>query len=271
VSATRPVLWGVLNVTPDSFSDGGLFVQHETALAHARELTQHGALIIDVGGESTRPGATRVDPDEEMERVIPVITGLSSSGITVSVDTMNASTAQAALDAGARYVNDVSGGLADPRMLSVVAASTADYVITHWRGHSTHMDALAHYDDVVADVCAELGSRIDAATKAGIAPERIIIDPGLGFAKNPEHNWALIHRIDALQELGARALVGASRKRFLGELLEPGHDVSTRDGVSAVLGVLLAQRGVWGLRVHNPGIHTQALDVWQAVNNGRPV
>jgi dihydropteroate synthase len=265
----RPILWGVLNVTPDSFSDGGLFASTDAALAHASDMVAGGASVIDVGGESTRPGALRVDSAQEMARVLPVISELADRGYTVSVDTMNAQTAERALEAGAQIVNDVSGGLADSRMLSVVAHSDAQYVIMHWRGHSDQMDTQAVYTDVVGEVRDELAERVASAVSAGIAQERIILDPGLGFAKNSDHNWAVLEGLAHLTTLGCRLLVGASRKRFLGEVLPEGHHVTERDAVSASVGVSLADRGVWGLRVHNPLIHTQALDVWQAVREGR--
>ena len=268
MSLQRPILWGVLNVTPDSFSDGGSFTQVDVALRHAMTMISDGAAVIDVGGESTRPGAARVDPQEEIARVIPVVESLVERGHTVSVDTMNAPTAQRALEAGAQIINDVSGGLADARMHEVVAGSSAEYVIMHWRGHSDQMDARATYTNVVAEVLEELASRVEAAVAAGIALHRIILDPGLGFAKNADHNWAVLAGLGQLGALGCRLVVGASRKRFLGELLPPGHEPKDRDGVSAALGVLLAERGVWALRVHNPRVHTEALDVWQAVGEG---
>ena len=265
---TTPELWGIVNVTPDSFSDGGLFVAPEVAVAHARELLADGASVIDVGGESTRPGAPRVSVEEEQARVLPVISALVAEGITVSIDTMNASTAVAAIDAGVRYVNDVSGGLADPDMVGVIAHSSVDYVVMHWRGHSEHMDALATYDDVVLEVSRELQERLETLQQAGVTAKRIVIDPGLGFAKTPQHNWAVVAGMETLVALGHRVLVGASRKRFLGEIVEGEHSPTERDGVSAVVGVFLAERGVWGLRVHNPKVHRQALDVWHAVSRG---
>ena len=265
MNPARPVLWGVLNVTPDSFSDGGEFFSHDRAIAQATLLVEHGAGVIDVGGESTRPGAQRVAVEVEQERVIPVIAALTKRGYVTSIDTMNASTARAAIEAGATIVNDVSGGLADPDMFSVVAESEVDYVIMHWRGHSDVMDELARYDNVARDVRSELQERVALAVGAGISADRIILDPGVGFAKTPAHNWALLSGIDDVTSLGHRVLLGASRKRFLGELLPEGHEIAQRDEPSAVLGALLAQRGVWGLRVHNPLIHTQALDVWQAL------
>lgn len=263
-----PVLWGILNVTPDSFSDGGLFLSPESAVSHARRLLAEGASVIDVGGESTRPGASRVPVEEEQSRVMPVIRALVAEGITVSIDTMNASTAAAAIKAGVGYVNDVSGGLADPDMMNVVAQSPVDYVLMHWRGHSDQMDTLASYQDVLREVMEELRSRLDAAEEAGISADRVVIDPGLGFAKTPQHNWAVIAGMNELVALGHRVLVGASRKRFLGEIVGGDHAPADRDGVSAVLGALLAEKGVWGLRVHDPLVHRQALDVWHAVSRG---
>jgi len=268
VTRVPPVLWGVLNVTPDSFSDGGRFVDPELALSHAHEMLEQGAVVVDVGGESTRPGAHRITPEDEQRRVVPVISALAAAGVRVSVDTMNASTARAALDAGAAIVNDVSGGLGDPDMFAAIASSGADYVLMHWRAHSDVMDAHARYDDVVGEVVRELHGRLDAAIAAGIDPERIIIDPGLGFAKTAGHNWAILRHIEQVTALGHRVLVGASRKRFLGELVGRRNEPAERDGVSAALGVVLAERGIWGLRVHNPLVHAQALDVWQAVERG---
>jgi dihydropteroate synthase len=263
----RPVIWGVLNVTPDSFSDGGDFVALGSAIERAHQMVEQGADVIDVGGESTRPGATRVDQTTELTRVMPVIEALVGHGLVVSVDTMNATTAKAAISAGVRYVNDVSGGLADSTMFSVVASSDVDYVLMHWRGHSDTMDDLAHYDDVAHDVAAELANRVSLATEAGIDPRRIILDPGIGFSKTPAQNWELLAGLDTLLR-GHRVVVGASRKRFLGELLDEGEPPSARDSVGATLGALLAERGVWGLRVHNPQAQREALDVWQALSRG---
>lgn len=263
-SPHRPELWGVVNVTPDSFSDGGLFVSPDTATAHALQMVEQGASVIDVGGESTRPGASRVSPEEEIARVIPVVTALASAGVVVSIDTMRASTAAAAVDAGARIINDVSGGLADPGMFAVVAAWDAGYVLMHWRGHSDQMDSLAQYDNVVAEVSAELHARVRAATEAGIDASRIMVDPGLGFAKTQAHNWSLLSHLSELAPEGMRMIMGASRKRFLGELVMGNHEPAERDGASAALGVLLAEAGVFALRVHNVRAHREALDVWQA-------
>ena len=264
----RPQLWGVVNTTPDSFSDGGLFEDVEKALEHARSLVADGADVIDVGGESTRPGAGRVSADAEAARVIPVVEALASEGIVVSIDTMRASTARAALEAGAQIVNDVSGGLADEEMFAVVASARVDYVMMHWRGHSDTMDSLAKYDDVVAEVSREIRQRLEAATAAGIDSSRILVDPGLGFAKTPDHNWAILAHLEVVVPEGMRSVIGASRKRFLGELLPDAHEPAQRDGVSAALGVLLAERGVFALRVHNVRAHREALDVWQAFHEG---
>lgn len=267
-SPHRPELWGVLNVTPDSFSDGGLFHNPDTALEHALAMVEQGASVIDVGGESTRPGAGRVSPEEEIVRVLPIVTALASAGVSVSVDTMRASTASAAVHAGATIINDVSGGLADPEMFALVAEVDAEYVLMHWRGHSDEMDSRAHYDSVISEVSGELQARIDAATQAGIELSRIIVDPGLGFAKKAEHNWALLSHLDELAPSGMRMVVGASRKRFLGELVSGDHQPAERDAVSATLGVLLAEAGVFALRVHNVRAHHEALDVWQALHEG---
>jgi dihydropteroate synthase len=249
---------GVVNVTPDSFSDGGRWATAEAAIAHGRDLLADGADVLDIGGESTRPGATRPLVEEELERVIPVIRELSSAGATVSVDTMRSEVAEQAVASGAQIVNDVSGGLADPAILGVVAGGGVTYVCMHWRGHSDRMQDLAAYDGpggVVGAVRAELSLRVEAARAAGIADERIVLDPGLGFAKKAEHNWALLGGLSALQSLGFPLLVGASRKAFLGSLLAEGDGspraVDARDAATTALTVLLAQQGVWGLRVHD--------------------
>ncbi len=266
----RPELWGVVNTTPDSFSDGGLFHQADAAISQGLALVEQGASVIDVGGESTRPGANRVTPEEEEQRVLPVVKALAEAGVVVSVDTMRASTARKALEAGARIINDVSGGLADPDMFFVAAESGVDYVLMHWRGHSNTMDSLAHYDDVVHDVAHEIRLRMEEALGAGIDPSHLLVDPGLGFAKTPEHNWSLLSHLDELVPGGTRLVVGASRKRFLGELLPGDHEPAQRDGVSAALGVLLAEAQVFALRVHNVRAHREALDVWQAFHEGGP-
>ncbi len=253
-----PRLMGIVNVTPDSFSDGGRWADPEAAIDHGRRLLSDGADILDIGGESTRPGATRPLVEEELERVVPVISGLAATGAAVSVDTMRSEVARAALDAGASIVNDVSGGLADPEMLEVVAASQATYVAMHWRAHSDHMQDFAAYDGpggVVGAVREELSARVRVMLAAGIERERIVLDPGLGFAKRGEHNWELLRGLDALQELGFPLLVGASRKQFLGALLATADGspraVDEREFAGTALTLLLAQRGVWGLRVHD--------------------
>ncbi|MGH3487704.1 MAG: dihydropteroate synthase, partial [Actinopolymorphaceae bacterium] len=210
---------GVLNVTPDSFSDGGRWLEPDRAIAHGHELLTEGADVVDVGGESTRPGAPRPPVEEELRRVLPVVRALASDGALVSIDTMRAGVARAAVEAGAVVVNDVSGGLADPAMLPYVATSGASYICMHWRGHSDQMQARATYGDVVADVVAELRGRRDEALAAGIPAERIAIDPGIGYAKTADHNWAVLAALDEVVRLGHPVLVGGSRKRFLGALL----------------------------------------------------
>ncbi|MBZ5734849.1 dihydropteroate synthase [Nocardioides sp. TRM66260-LWL] len=249
---------GVVNVTPDSFSDGGRFLEPERAVAHGRALLADGADVLDIGGESTRPGATRPLVAEELARVVPVIAELARHGATVSVDTMRAEVAEAALAAGARYVNDVSGGLADPRILEVVAAHDAGYVAMHWRAHARHMQDLAVYDGpggVVGAVRDELAQRLEAIAAAGVDLARVVLDPGLGFAKTGDHNWALLRGLDAVAALGRPLLVGASRKSFLGALLADadGRPRPAHEREAAHLGVLahLARRGVWGVRVHD--------------------
>jgi dihydropteroate synthase len=269
----RPIVMGVLNVTPDSFSDGGAYLAAEAAVQHGVRLRDEGADIIDVGGESTRPGAARVEPDEELRRVLPVVRALAAEGLVVSVDTMRASVAAAALEAGAAIVNDVSGGLADAEMARVLAASTVPYVVMHWRGHSVDMASRAVYGDVVADVTRELGRRVDELAAAGVDPHRLVLDPGLGFAKDAEHNWSLLAHLDALAVLGRPLLVGASRKGFLGRLLagptgQP-RPVEERDVATAALSALLGEEGVWGLRVHAVRPTVDALRVAAAIRSAR--
>lgn len=257
-SVAPMLVMGVVNVTPDSFSDGGRYADTASAIAHGRRLLADGADILDIGGESTRPGATRPLISEESDRVVPVIAALAEQGATVSVDTMRAEVAHAAIRAGARMVNDVSGGLADPAILEVVADSEATYVAMHWRGHSDRMADLATYDEpggVVAAVRTELAERVAAIRAAGIPDERIVLDPGLGFAKRGEHNWELLRGLDAIADLGFPLLVGASRKSFLGALLADDdgtvRPVDEREVAGHALTLLLAQRGVWGIRVHD--------------------
>ena len=248
---------GVLNVTPDSFSDGGDHDTVDTAVLYGGQLASQGADLVDVGGESTRPGAERVPEDVELTRVVPVIRALAAVGIACSVDTTRATVAAAAVDVGAVLVNDVSGGLADPRMLPTVADLGVPFVAMHWRGHSAGMQANAVYDDVVQEVCDELGQRLDECEKAGI--NQVLVDPGLGFAKKAEHNWALLQHLPRLQALGP-VLLGASRKRFLGELLDE-REPKGRDSATTVLTVLAAQAGVWGVRVHDAQGSADALRV----------
>jgi dihydropteroate synthase len=267
---------GVVNVTPDSFSDGGLYADTPRAVAHARQLLADGADILDVGGESTRPGATRPLVEEELDRVVPVITALARDGATVSVDTMRHQVAAAAVGAGARIVNDVSGGLADPDILRVVADTGVTYVAMHWRAHADHMRDFATYDNpggVVRAVCDELAARADAALAAGVRPERLVLDPGLGFAKRGEHNWQLLADLGPIKELGFPLLVGASRKSFLGTLLA-GPDgtprpVDAREAATTALSVVLAGEGVWGLRVHDVRSTRDALRVLDALEAAR--
>jgi dihydropteroate synthase len=264
----RPRLMGVVNVTPDSFSDGGRWAEPDTAMAHARDLLAAGADILDIGGESTRPGATRPLVEEELARVVPVISALAAEGAVVSVDTMRAEVAGAALAAGATLVNDVSGGLADPAILAVVADAGAPYVAMHWRAHSDHMRDFAVYDGpggVVEAVRAELAARVDAMLAAGIAADRIVLDPGLGFAKRAPHNWELLAGLDRIADLGHPVLVGASRKSFLGTLLA-GPDgaprpVDQREAANTAVTVHLARAGVWGIRVHDVRASHDALRV----------
>ncbi|MFC7362774.1 dihydropteroate synthase [Nocardioides astragali] len=261
---------GIVNVTPDSFSDGGRHDTTEAAVAHGRALLRQGADILDIGGESTRPGATRPLVAEELERVVPVIRELAAAGALVSVDTMRAEVAEAALEAGARIVNDVSGGLADPRILDVVAGSEASYVAMHWRAHADRMRDFTDYgpDGVVESVRRELGDRLTAIEAAGIPRERIMLDPGLGFAKQPHHNWELLRALDVLAGLGCPLLVGASRKSFLGTLLVPGgppRPIEEREHAHAALVALLAARGVDCLRVHDVRATRDALAVAAAL------
>jgi dihydropteroate synthase len=265
----RPVLMGVVNVTPDSFSDGGYWFEPAAAIAHGRALVGDGADLVDVGGESTRPGAQRPSEREELRRVLPVVEALADEGVVVSVDTMRAEVAAQALDAGAAVVNDVSGGLADPDMVLLVAERGCPYVAMHWRGHSTQMQSRAVYADVVGEVCDELTARRDAILAAGVARERLVLDPGLGFAKHASHNWALLAHLDALVALGQPVLVGASRKTFLGRIGVPeGADPRPpvdRDVATAVTSVVCADAGIWGVRVHDVAATRDAFAVRREV------
>jgi len=264
---------GVLNVTPDSFSDGGRYTDLDAAVAHGIELCHDGADLVDVGGESTRPGAERVDAATETARVVPVIRALAGAGVPLSVDTTRAEVADAALDAGAVIVNDVSGGLADPGMGAVVAAARCPWILMHWRGHSRDMIELARYRDVVAEVRAELIERVAAAVAAGVAPERLILDPGLGFAKTAEHNWALSAHLDELVALGHPVLFAGSRKSYLGRLLagpdgEP-RPVAGREAATIATSLLAVAAGAWGVRVHDVRATADALAVWRATGSPR--
>lgn len=266
---------GVINITPDSFSDGGQFIDSGDAIKHALELTREGANIIDLGGESTRPGALRVKLEEEQARVLPVIDALmqnaefKASGAIISIDTMNAQTAALAVAAGAAIVNDVSGGLADEQMFAELKDLKCKYIVSHWRGFSETMDSMNNYTSVAKDVAEELIQRVAKAEAAGISRDRLIIDPGLGFAKDIAQNWHLVARLDELEKLELPILVGASRKRFLAGALEPqdaaGVSNQRRDLATAVLTALLLQRKLWGVRVHNVATTLDAIKVVEAL------
>lgn len=267
---------GILNVTPDSFSDGGKWHGADAAVAQGMRLAFAGANIVDVGGESTRPGAQRVAPEVELDRVLPVIAGLVAEGVTVSIDTMRSSTAHAAVQAGATIVNDVSGGLADPNMARVVAQSDCDFVAMHWRAHSPEMDALDSYDDVVKDVHDELHQRVDALEAAGVVRERIIVDPGLGFSKVGTNNWRLLANLEVLADMGQRVLIGASRKRFVGATIArdtapdtPEKDLRERDFATTAITALCAERNIWGVRVHHARAAHDAIQVVSAWQNAQ--
>ncbi|PSR66073.1 MULTISPECIES: dihydropteroate synthase [Nocardia] len=265
------VVMGVVNVTSDSFSDGGRYLDPAVAVAHGVRLYEAGADIIDVGGESTRPGAVRIDPETEAQRVVPVIRGLVEAGVPTSVDTMRASVAAAAIDAGVSVVNDVSGGRADAEMVKVVAAAEIPWILMHWRANADHrhIGPADHYDDVVREVLAELSSQVDLAMAAGVHPSRLVLDPGLGFAKNAEHNWALLGALPELTAQGLPILVGASRKRFLGSLLGDESGPRPPDGrevATATISALAAQHGAWGVRVHDVRSSLDAIavaDAWR--------
>jgi dihydropteroate synthase len=272
----RPVVLGVLNVTPDSFSDGGRYDDLAAAVAHAERMRADGADLIDVGGESTRPGAGRVDARTELARVRPVIRELAAAGIPMSIDTSRAAVAAQALADGVSVVNDVSGGLADPEILRVAADAEATYVAMHWRAHADHMTDFATYDNpggVVAAVRDELAERVAAALAAGVAPERLVLDPGLGFAKHGDHNWQLLADLGPVKALGYPLLVGASRKSFLGTLLADAdgnpRPVDGREDATTALSVVLAGEGVWGLRVHDVRSTRDALRVLHALDTAR--
>ncbi|WP_432146444.1 dihydropteroate synthase [Streptomyces sp. bgisy084] len=266
----RCAVMGVVNVTPDSFSDGGDWFDTELAVKHGLDLVAQGADMVDVGGESTRPGAARVDEAEELRRVVPVVRELAAAGVTVSVDTMRASVAEQAVAAGARLVNDVSGGAADPAMVPVVAAQQVPFVVMHWRGQSIDMNNRAVYGDVVAEVVDELGQSMERAVSGGIDPDRIVIDPGLGFAKEAGHDLALVAQLARLRALGRPLLVAASRKRFLGRVLAGGEGAAPppareRDAATAAVSAIVAREGAWAVRVHEVRASADAVRVARAV------
>ncbi|MDA3648608.1 dihydropteroate synthase [Saccharopolyspora indica] len=268
----RCAVMGVLNVTPDSFSDGGRYLDRDAAVAHGVEMHRLGADIIDVGGESTRPGSERVDAGTEIGRVLPVVRELVAAGVPVSVDTTRAAVAAATAEAGAAVINDVSGGLADPDMARVAADTGLPWVLMHWRGHSKDMNSLADYSDVVAEVRDELLRQVDIALRAGVAAEAVVLDPGLGFAKTGRHDWQLLQRLDVFVELGFPVLVGASRKRFLGRLLADAEGSprppAGRETATAVVSALAADRGAWGVRVHDVRQSLDAVAVTAAWRSG---
>ncbi|WNM29318.1 dihydropteroate synthase [Streptomyces sp. Li-HN-5-11] len=268
----RCAVMGVVNVTPDSFSDGGRWFDTTAAVKHGLDLVTEGADLVDVGGESTRPGATRVDEAEELRRVVPVVRGLASEGVTISVDTMRASVAEQALAAGAALVNDVSGGLADPAMIPVVADAGAPFVVMHWRGFLQGGNVKGVYDDVVTEVVDELHARVEAVLDGGIAPDRVVIDPGLGFSKEAGHDLTLLAHLDRLLGLGHPVLVAASRKRFLGRVLagpEGPPPARERDAATAAVSALAAQAGAWAVRVHEVRATADAVRVARAVEGAR--
>lgn len=279
MSRPGPQIMGVLNLTPDSFSDGGQYLETAAALAQAKLMVEQGATIIDVGGESTRPGAERVPLAQEQARVLPVIQAISAtdwfvdSGARISIDTMNAATARAAIGAGAQIINDVSGGLADAEMFATAAELGVPYVLSHWRGFSDQMDQLNDYTDVSTDVARELSERVAAAESAGIRREQLILDPGLGFAKNAEQNWAVVANLQPLLALGLPVLLGASRKRFIAASLSAAEPASVsnerRDLASAVFAALTSNQPIWGYRVHNVAATVDALAVARALQVAR--
>ena len=260
----RTLVMGVLNVTPDSFSDGGRFNDQMIATNHALQMVQDGADIIDIGGESTRPGSDRITVKEELDRVLPVISALANSGVAISIDTMRAEVASAAIAAGACMINDVSGGKSDPEMLSYVATLNVPYILMHWRGPSNIMNTLTDYNDVVADVTREVSNQVDVAVAAGIARERIAIDPGIGFAKTVDQNWPILKHLEVLEGLGLPILMGASRKKFLGELLAKdgvARDSDERESATTAISTLMAARGIWAVRVHEVKASSDAIAV----------
>ncbi len=254
-AAAQTLVMGILNVTPDSFADGGRHFSIDDAIEHANQMVAEGVDIIDIGGESTRPGAQRVTPEEEAQRVIPVLEEVVNLGIPISVDTTRAHLAEQAIARGAHYINDVSGGLADSQMARVIAESGVKYIAMHWRAHSAEMMNHAQYEDVVSDVKGELQSRVDSLQELGVLPEQLIIDPGIGFSKEAAQNWELLRGLDQLAELGFPILVGASRKRFLGEHLKP----EEREDASIAVTSFCAAQGVWAVRTHSVRAHKAAI------------
>jgi len=253
-SLDRTLVMGVLNVTPDSFSDGGRFFDASQAIAHAKQMIKDGADIIDIGGESTRPGSERISAQVEIDRVLPIISALADTGAVLSIDTMRTEVAQVAVSAGAQIVNDVSGGKADPEMLSYMATLDIPYILMHWRGPSNIMNTLTDYTDVAADVASEISSQVDVAVAAGVARDRIVVDPGIGFAKTVDQNWPILKHLDVLENLGLPILMGASRKKFLGELLSQdgeARDMDDREAATLAISALMAQQNTWCVRVHD--------------------
>lgn len=263
----RPRIMGIVNATPDSFSDGGKYLAVGDAVAHGIALSAAGAQVIDVGGESTRPGAVRVDLIEEQRRLLPVIEGLVDHGIVVSVDTMNSATAAKAIELGALVINDVSGGLADEQMVRVAAATGVHFIINHWRGAGARATPETAYQNVVNDVRCELTYRAAEFIIHGVREDRIILDPGLGFAKSASDNWQLLGRLGRLEAIGFPVLVGASRKKFLAGFAKPAAPASDRDPATAIISALAAQAGAWGVRVHDVDSTKKALDVWEAMQS----
>jgi dihydropteroate synthase len=258
----KTLVMGILNVTPDSFADGGLHFAKDAAIARAEVMIAEGVDIIDIGGESTKPGADRVTQAEELERVLPVIESVVKLGTPVSIDTTRSEVARRAIKLGAQYVNDVSGGLADEKMYELLANNPeVQYIIMHWRSHSKTMQDHAIYEDVVKEVREELEERINSALDAGVSTEQIIIDPGIGFSKSAEHNWELLKNIDRFSLLGYPVLVGASRKRFLGEDRDP----VDREAASIALTGLLAKQGIWGVRTHSVKPHRDAIAIVESL------
>lgn len=252
LTSEKTLIFGILNITPDSFSDGGEFLDPSKAIEQAKKLKLNGAEVIDIGGESTRPGATRITSEEELKRVLPVIEVLAAENFVISIDTMRAEVAAAAVEKGAKFINDVSGGKSDPKMFETVAELNVPYILMHWRAHSKSMDELAIYQDLILEVKQELKTQIEAALSHKIKLENLIIDPGLGFAKNPNHNWKILSNISQFKDLGLPLLVGHSRKRFLNELSQiEKQDQQFKDFATAAISYQLAMDDIWAVRVHD--------------------